>query len=167
MTVLTRMIAMGALAGSLMAQPPGGRFGPRASATPPDPATVAQNEVARLTTILTLTTNQAAQATTIFTNALTAASSLETTMNSDRQSLEAAITSNATATIDQVSQNIGVLSGQITSIQSKANAAFYAILTAAQQTQFTQLGGLAGRGGPGGFGGPGGRGPGGPPPGRP
>jgi hypothetical protein len=49
-----------------------------------------------------------------------------------------------------VSQNIGTLTGQILSIESKANAAFYAILTADQQAQFTKFGGLrAGGRGPG------------------
>jgi len=121
---------------------------------------MAQNQVARLTQLLTLSTTQAAQATTIFTNALTAARSLQTTLQSDRTTLETAITTNSTGIIDQVSQNIGVLEGQITAIQAKADAAFYAILNSDQQAKFTQAG-LGGRGGPGGFGG---RGPGGPRP---
>jgi len=39
-----------------------------------------------------------------------------------------------------VAANIGLLTGQIQAIQSKANAAFYAILTADQQTKFDQIG---------------------------
>jgi len=158
MIAISRTLLMCALAGSLLAQ-----RGPRpsASATPPDPATMAQNQVARLTQLLTLNTTQAAQATTIFTSALTSASTLQTTLKNDRTTLETAITTNATSIIDQVSQNIGVLDGQITAIQAKADAAFYAILNSDQQTKFKDagLGGRGGLGGPGGFGG---RGPGGP-----
>lgn len=84
---------------------------PRGFGGPPDPATMVQNQVSRLTTLLNLTTDQASP---------------------------------------------GSLSGQILSIQSKADAAFRAILTPDQQAKLDQLGGFAG----GGFGpGPGGRPP--------
>jgi hypothetical protein len=73
--------------------------------------------------------------------------------------LLAAVKNNATSVIDQLSSAIGTLNGQVLAIQSKADAAFYAILTSDQQTKLDQSGGLNG---PGGFGG----GPGGPPPGR-
>lgn len=138
------------LATTTMAQ----RFDPRA-ASPPDPATAAQNQVNRLTTLLTLTTAQASQALTIFTNSITAASALQTTLRTDQQSLQAAVKTNATSTIDQLASGIGTLTGQVTAIQFKSDAAFYAILTADQQAKLDQLGGF-------GFG----RGPGGPPPGR-
>ena len=151
--VLLSIVALGALAGSLMAQRPGPRGG-----APPDPATMVQNQVAHLTALLTLTPAQVTQATTIFTNAMTASSSLQSTMDADRQSLESAISSSSISVIDQVSQNIGIVNGQLTAIRAKAEAAFYAILTPAQKTTLTAAGGL---------GGPGGRGPGGPPPGRP
>lgn len=160
MTILLRMLALSALAATLLAQRPG----PRAAPTL-DPTTAAQNQVTRLTALLGLTSAQAAQATTIFTNSLTAVGPLQTTMRTNRQSLETAITTNALSVIEQVSANIGTLQGQITAIQSRANAAFYAILTPTQQAKVTQMGGLegpvgAGGPGPGGFpgapGGPGG-----------
>jgi Spy/CpxP family protein refolding chaperone len=141
------------LAATLSAQ----RFGPRGGGTPPDAATMVQNQVARLTTLLSLTTAQAAQATTIFTNAQTAITPLRTNLSTDHDSLQTAVKSNATSTIDTVAANIGLLTGQIQAIQSKANAAFYAILTADQQAKFDQIG-------VGGFG-PGPRGP-HPPPGN-
>src|SRR5229473_2747949 len=147
----TLIAACALFAVTLMAQRP---FG-----TPPDPATMVQNRIARLTTQLSLTTAQVSQATTIFTNALTATTPLQTTLGTDRQSLLAAVKNNATSVIDQLSSSIGTLNGQILAIQSKANAAFYAILTSDQQTKLDQSGGL---GVPGGFG----PGPGGPPPGR-
>src|SRR6267378_6804034 len=114
-----------ALAATMLAQRPGPRGG---GGTPPDPATMAQHQVTRLTTLLSLTTAQAAQATTIFTNAATASSTVQTSLAADRDSLQTAVKGNATSTIDQLASSIGVLQGQLVAIQSKANAAFYAIL---------------------------------------
>jgi Spy/CpxP family protein refolding chaperone len=132
------------LAGSLFAQRP---FG----GTPPDPATMIQNRVTHLTALLTLTTAQAGEATTIFTNAQAASAPVQTSLGGYRTSLEAAIKNNATATIDQLAASIGTATGQLTAIRSKAEAAFYAILTPAQQTALTAAGGGfgGGRGGPG------------------
>ncbi len=154
MKTLLRLITLTTLlAATMLAQ----RFGSRAGGgTPPDPATMAQHQVERLTTLLSLTTAQASQATTIFTNAATTAAALQTTLGTDRTSLQAAIKSNAATTIDQLSTAIGTVEGQILSIHSKADAAFYAILTSDQQTKLDSLGGF----GRGGFG----PGPGGPPP---
>ena len=148
------------VAASLMAQRP---FGVLTRAAVPDPATIVANQVARLTNLLTLTTAQQTQATTIFTDALTAITPLQTSEVTARQALPAAVKSNATATIDQLSTTIGSLEGQMMSIQNKADAAFYAILTADQQTKLDQTNFLngpgLGPGGPGfvgpGFGGPG------------
>jgi Spy/CpxP family protein refolding chaperone len=142
---------------ALFAQHP---FGTLTSATPPDPATIVANKVARLTSLLTLTAAQQSQATIIFTNALDAITPLQTTISTDYTSLQAAVKSNASATIDQLASAIGTAQGQILSIQNKADAAFYAILTADQQTKLSQTSFLSGPGQ--GFG----RGPGGPPPGR-
>jgi hypothetical protein len=155
MNKLSRVIAIGAvLAATMIAQRP---FGVLTSSTPPDPATVVANQVARLTQRLTLTAAQATQATTIFTNALTAVTPLETTLNTDWTSLQAAVKSNSTATIDTLSASIGTVTGQITAIQNKADAAFYATLSTAQQAILDASGGL----GHGGFDGPGRGGPGG------
>jgi len=136
---LLSIIALGAVAGSLMAQ-----RGPRPGGPPPDPATMVQNQVTHLTALLALTPAQAAQATTIFTNAMTASNSLQATMESDRQNLKSAIDTNSTSVIDQVSQNIGIVDGQLTAIRAKADAAFLAILTSAQKTTLTEAGGLGG-----------------------
>jgi Spy/CpxP family protein refolding chaperone len=151
------MFAAAAFAAALFAQRP---FGTLTSATPPDPLTIVANQVARLTSLLTLTTAQQTQATTIFTNALNAITPLQTTIRTDHTSLQTAVKSNDSATIDQLSSAIGTAQGQILSIQNKADAAFYAILTADQQTKLSQTHFFGGLGfGPG-------RGPGGPPPGR-
>ena len=160
-TILKSTALAALLSGAIMAQP----FGDLTAHTPPDPATVVANRVARLTTLLTLTTAQASQATTIFTNAQTAITPLQTGITGYRTSLQAAVKTNSTAIIDQLSASIGTATGQITAIQNKADAAFYALLTAAQQTTLTSAGGGfgggfgSGRGGPGGSGGFG-RGPG-------
>jgi Spy/CpxP family protein refolding chaperone len=139
-----------ALAASALAQP-----------APPDPATMAQNRVTHLTSQLSLTSSQASQASSIYTNAATAITPLQATMKSYRSTLQAAVKSGAMDTIDQTAASIGATMGQITAIQSKADAAFYATLTASQQATLNAT--------PGGFGapGPGGPGQGGPPPGPP
>jgi hypothetical protein len=138
--------------GILMAQPP----------NPPDPATMIQHRVTRLTALLNLTTSQVAEATTIFTNAQTALTPIQTSLSGYRTALQTAVKSNATASIDQIAASIGTATGQVTAIQNKAEAAFYATLTVAQQTTLNAAGGGFGGGrGPGGPGGPGGfgRGP--------
>jgi hypothetical protein len=147
------------LAGAALAQPPF-RAHDTNSGTSPDSTTMIANQVARLTTLLDLTTAQATQATSILTAAQTATTSLMTTLNTDQTSLQTAITSNATATIDQLSSAIGTINGQLLDIRSKAEAAFYVILTSTQQAKVTTLGGpgILGGNGPGGPG-PGGRGP--------
>lgn len=155
---LTKLtVCTAVLAATLMAQRP---FGVLTNGSAPDPATMVANQVARLTTLLTLTTAQQAQATTIFTNALTAITPLQANEATARQALPAAVKGNATSTIDTLTSTIGSLSGQIMAIQNKADAAFYAILTSDQQTTLGQTNFLNGPG-PGGFGpgpGPGGRG---------
>src|SRR3954469_10437547 len=140
------------LTGTLLAQPPGG-------GAPPDPATMIQNRVTHLTALLTLTPPQVTEATTIFTNAQTALTPIQTSISGYRTSLAAAVKSNSTATINQLSAWLGTATGQATAIQSKAEAAFYAILTSAQQATLAAAGGGGmggGRGGPGprGFGRP-------------
>ncbi len=150
-TILKSTALAALLSGAIMAQP----FGDLTAHTPPDPATMVANKVARLTSLLTLTTAQASQATTIFTNAQTAITPLQTSLSGYRTSLQAAVKTNSTAIIDQLSASIGTATGQISAIQNKADAAFYASLTTAQQTILSSShGGFgAGHGGPGGHGG--------------
>ena len=132
-----------------------------AQPAPPDPATVAQNHVTRLTAQLSLSSSQASQAATIYGNAATATAPLQAAMKSYRSALQAAVKSGATETIEQTAASIGSTMGQIMASQSKADAAFYLTLTTSQQAALNAT--------PGGFGGPGfgGPGAGGPPPGPP
>jgi hypothetical protein len=104
--------------------------------------------VAFLTALLTLTTAQAQQATTIFTNAAAAVTPIQTNLDAARTSLRAAVQANNTAQIDQLSTQTGTFSGQVTAAQSKAEAAFLALLTAEQRTRYDAVGGR----GPGGRG---------------
>lgn len=135
MTTIARTAVLAALfTGAILAQPP---FG----GAPPDPASMIQHRVERLTALLGLTTAQASQATTIFTDAQTAITPLQTTLSGYRTSMTTAVQSNATATIDQLATSIGTTLGQITALQSKADAAFYAILTSDQQAKYKVLGG--------------------------
>jgi Spy/CpxP family protein refolding chaperone len=148
MNRLSKIAVLGPLlAAAVFAQRP---FGALASGSPPDPATIVQHKVDRLTTLLGLTSAQATQATTIFTAAETAMTPIETSLASYHTSIETAVKSNDTAAIDQLSASIGSATGQITAIRNKADAAFYAILTADQQTKLNALpGGGRGPGGPG------------------
>ena len=114
-----------------------------------------QMRVSHLTVLLSLTSAQQTQATTIFTNALTASQSVQSSLHTDRDTLAAAVKANNTAAIDQVSVTIGTLQGQLTAINAKSDAAFYAILTPDQQAKYDAMP----HGGPGGGFGPPGMGP--------
>ena len=121
--------------------------------TPPDPATIAQRQVAHLTTLLTLTTAQQQQATTIFTSSATASMSARASQQAARQALNTAIKNNDSGGIEQAATTLGNLTAQQTLSDSKAQAAFLQILTPDQQTKYSQLGAGHGFGhgpGPGG-----------------
>ena len=115
----------------------------------PQPAAIAQMRVSHLATALNLTDTQKTQATTIFTNAQTAEQSIRTNLRTTHQNLVTAIKNNDSATIDQLSTAIGNSEGQIAAIHAKAEAAFYATLTPAQQAQYTPGGGFSFGGGGG------------------
>ncbi len=107
--------------------------------TPPTPAERAQHRVQFLTNMLSLTAVQQQQATTIFTNAGTAEDTVHNSMKTAHQSLHDAIKSNDTAAIDQWSNTIGGLSGQLVSIEAKAHAALYQTLTPDQQAKLEKM----------------------------
>jgi Spy/CpxP family protein refolding chaperone len=123
--------------------------------TAPTPAQIVANRVARLTTLLTLTTAQQTQATTIFTNEITAISQLQTSMQTVRTALQTAVEKNDVAGITTQASAIGSLTTQEVQSRSTADAAFYAILTADQVAKYEQIEAR----GPRGFGGPGFGGP--------
>jgi Spy/CpxP family protein refolding chaperone len=144
---ITRFAAVAALtAAAVCAQGPrddhgfGGGGGGNPSTNPPDVATIVARQVSFLTTFLTLTTGQATQATTIFTTALNAITPIDTQITTAQTALSTAVKANDTATITTQSAAIGTAEGQITALQAKADAAFYALLTADQKTKLTNLG---------------------------
>jgi Spy/CpxP family protein refolding chaperone len=141
--VIAILLASAFTATALLAQ------GPPA---PPDPATHAERQVKRLTTILSLDASQQQQATTIFTNAAKSASSVHQQLRSAHDSLKAAVKTNNPAGIDKAAATLGNLNAQAIAIRAKADAAFYQILTPDQQSKLDELQSE----GPGGFGGPGG-----------
>lgn len=152
MNKLSTFFTAAALSTALVfAQGPGG-FGGRGG-PPPDPQTRIQNRVNFLTTLLSLTDDQKAQATSIFTNAYTAGQSASSTLQAAHQSLSDAVKTNNTASIDQVSASIGTIEGQLTAINAKADAAFYAILTPEQKTKYDAAPHRGPGGGPGPMGG--------------
>jgi Spy/CpxP family protein refolding chaperone len=120
---------------------------------PPSPAEMAAHHVKKLTTLLNLTSAQQQQATTIYTNAATSERSLHANGKQSHQAMQAAVKSNDTATIDQLSNSMAQSIAQSMSTRAKADAAFYQILTPDQQTKFTDLESQHMLGGPGGPGG--------------
>ena len=120
--------------------------------TPPTPAQMVANQVARLTKLLTLTTAQQAEATTIFTTEQSALAPISANLKTARTALKAAVQANERGTISAQASTIGALTTQEVQAQSTANAAFYAILTPAQQTIYNQRGAWGGGGGRGGAG---------------
>lgn len=151
----TMCMAAGLSAALVFAQ---GRGAGPMGGTPPDPQAMIEMRVSRLATLLNLTDAQKTKATAIFTDAYTASQSIQSNWQSNRQSISDAVKKNDTAAIDRLSVTAGTLSGQLTAINSKAEAAFYAILTTDQQVKYDSLP-HGGPGGPGGPMGPGGFGP--------
>jgi Spy/CpxP family protein refolding chaperone len=136
---------------TLIAIPMFGQTSPK----PPSPAERAQRQVKALTTLLSLTSAQQQQATTIYINAAKAEQTVHQSEKDVQESLHSAIKNNDTTTIDEISSTLAQSMAQLTSIKAKADAAFYQILSAEQQSKFSDLGsqhlgGLDGAGGPGG-----------------
>ena len=72
-------------------------------------------------------------------------------LSTAQTALTTAIKANDTAGMTTQATTIGTTQGQITLIQAKADAAFYALLTSAQQTKLTDFGDLFPGMGPGGL----------------
>ena len=135
--------------------------------TPPTPAQMATRNVEHLTMMLDLTSTQQTQATAIFTKQATDLSGIHGSVQTEQTALLTAIKANDASGISVAAGQLGTLHTQSITIEATASAAFYQILTAAQQTKYAAFG-LShgpGSGGPGGRGGRGG--PDGPPPGGP
>jgi Spy/CpxP family protein refolding chaperone len=139
--ILQMVLAAAISASFLCAQTTSG-----ATHTPPTPAQAAANMVARLTKLLDLTSAQQTTATGIFTTEVTSLASVTTGMKTQQSALQAAVLKNDSAAIAAAAEQIGSLTTQRVVAQAGADAAFYAILTADQQSKYTTLKPL-GRGG--------------------
>jgi Spy/CpxP family protein refolding chaperone len=110
-----------------------------AAHVPPTPAAMAQRQVTRYTTLLSLTPAQVEQATTIFTTEATAASNMHATERTAHQALEAAIKANDTATIQSTAATVGQMTAEREAAHATARAQFYALLTSDQKAKFSEL----------------------------
>lgn len=115
---------------------------------PPDPAQIVARRVAILTNALTLTDAQQAQATKIFTDAQEAAAKYREEMQAARTSLQDAVRKNDAAGIERYARDIGTATGDMTSVEARAQGAFYALLTPEQTAKYDKLPGR-GMGAPG------------------
>jgi Spy/CpxP family protein refolding chaperone len=106
---------------------------------PLDPAQMIQRRVTFLTDQLGLSSQQQQQATTIFTNAVNDERSSRSQVKAAHESLQAAITKNDSAAIDQAAGSIATLMAQLISAHAKAEAAFYQTLTADQQAKYAKM----------------------------
>jgi Spy/CpxP family protein refolding chaperone len=125
-----------------------------------DPAKLVEARVAMLSQTLNLTETQKAQALKIFSDAQAAAERFREEMQVARQELQTAIKANDLASIERNAREIGTATGEMTIIDARAQAAFYALLTPEQKTKYDQMPARGFGMGPGGMG-PGGAAPGG------
>lgn len=89
---------------------------------------------------LTLTDAQKTQAKTIFDAAQTAGESARGSLTAAEEALRTAVKANrADSELDRLAAAIGVIQGQMAGIRAKADAKFYALLTAEQKTKFDAL----------------------------
>jgi Spy/CpxP family protein refolding chaperone len=107
--------------------------------TPPTPAAMAEHQVQRYTTLLSLTPAQVEQATTYFTAEATARQNARASEHTAHQALEAAIKANDTATIQSTATTLGQMEGEMLAAHAVAQAQFYATLTADQKSKFAEL----------------------------
>jgi protein CpxP len=94
----------------------------------------------RLSTKLNLTDAQKEQAKSIFDAARESSKSIAQELRQRRQALqEAAKAGKTDAEIDQLANEVGSLTGQMTAVRTKAFAKFYTLLTPEQRTQEQQM----------------------------
>lgn len=94
--------------------------------------------VDRISTVLGLTDAQKTQAKAIFAAERLAVKPLFQQVRTVRQSLHSAATGGG-GDVDQLSSQLGTLTGQLSAIHTKSMAQFYAILTPDQQTKAQAL----------------------------
>jgi Spy/CpxP family protein refolding chaperone len=116
--------------------------------TPPTPAAMAQRQVQRYATLLTLNSAQVEQATTLFTTEATSRHTARASEHAAHQALEAAVKANDAATIQSTAATLGQMETESVVAHATARAQFYALLTADQKAKLTELEGEHMMGGP-------------------
>ncbi|MGQ9918898.1 MAG: Spy/CpxP family protein refolding chaperone [Bryobacteraceae bacterium] len=143
LTILAALTAVAALLAP--AQMRGGMAGAQA-----DPARLVEARVSMLAQALSLSDAQKQQATKLFLDAQEAGRRYREEIQVARQELQTAVKANDLAAIERSARDIGSATGEITAIDARAQAAFYALLTAEQKTKFDQMPGRGLGVGPGG-----------------
>lgn len=92
-----------------------------------------------LTVMLALTPSQQQSATAIYTAAHASHKSIKTGLTPLRTTLGAAVRNNDTVGISQTSASLSLLASQVISNGALANAAFFQLLTPAQQATLSQF----------------------------
>lgn len=132
---LTILAALTAVAAQLAsAQVRGGMAGAQA-----DPARLVEARVSMLTQALSLSDAQKQQAKKLFLDAQEAGRRYRDEIQVARQELQTAVKANDVAAIERSARDIGSATGDITAIDARAQAAFYALLTAEQKTKYDQM----------------------------
>ncbi|MCS7042107.1 MAG: Spy/CpxP family protein refolding chaperone [Bryobacteraceae bacterium] len=128
---LTAWILAGAMLAQAQMRGPGG--------APMDPQRFVQMRVDRLAEWLALSESQKSQALRIFTDAQTAAERYRQDQQTAREALQSAIKANNLAAMDRAARDIGAATAEITLIDARAEAAFYALLTSEQKQKYDQM----------------------------
>ena len=102
---------------------------------PPDAQQMLQRHVDRLASQLNLTEIQKPQVAKILGDAAQTAQPLHQQLRDARKSLQAAVKANDIGQIELLSNSIGALTAQVTSIESRAEAQFQATLTPDQKAK--------------------------------
>lgn len=108
---------------------------PQAAAPAATPAQVRAHRAHKMMRALDLSPQQKQQAKSIFQNTRQQAQPLAQQLKQDRQSLSAAIQSNNTAQIQQLTAAMGTLHGQVAGIRAAGRAQFLTILTPDQKAK--------------------------------
>jgi protein CpxP len=140
---LLRLAAVGALAGGMaFAAPP---VTTPQTATPPAKTAVnswrarRQQMRRKFEQKLNLTDAQKTQSKAIFQQARASSKPIFEQLKQNRQALNAAVKSDNTAQIQQLTATQGKLRGELLNIHADARAQFYNLLTPAQKTQLDQM----------------------------
>jgi Spy/CpxP family protein refolding chaperone len=126
------------------------------SGAPParfSPEQMIAKHVSRLSTLLNLTATQQTQATALFTDEQNAAKTARANMRAAHTALKTAIENNDANGITAQATQIGSLTTAEIESHAKAEATFFAMLSADQQTKYKQLQAAGGPMGGRGFGG--------------